>query len=178
MNKTTEVSLVVVGVIVVGVLTFFAGIGYQKSHSGPTLASIRGMSTAQRRQALQAIGLGGTFSRGGRSGNGTANDFASGSIISTGNGTITVALNNPGGPGAAGTTNSNSGTRIILIPATAQITKAAAGTSADLTPGTQVSVSGTDNTDGSITAQTIAIRPARPAQPASAGTGSNVAPAQ
>lgn len=50
-------------------------------------------------------------------------------------------------------------TKIILVPSGAEVMKSVAGTSADLSIGTNVSVIGTANSDGSVTAQTVQIRP-------------------
>ena len=51
------------------------------------------------------------------------------------------------------------GSKIILLDSSTPINKQTAGTLADLTVGTEVSVTGTTNTDGSITAQSVQIRP-------------------
>lgn len=50
-------------------------------------------------------------------------------------------------------------TKIILVGVSAQINKSALGTLADLSTGTNVTVTGTTNSDGSVTAQAIQIRP-------------------
>jgi hypothetical protein len=51
------------------------------------------------------------------------------------------------------------GSKIIFFSASTQITKSATGAVADLTVGENLMINGTTNTDGSITAQTIQIRP-------------------
>ena len=61
---------------------------------------------------------------------------------------------------AATTTSAQSGTKIVLVDSSTQITKTVAGTAGDLSVGTSVTISGSANSDGSITAQNIQIRPA------------------
>lgn len=56
-------------------------------------------------------------------------------------------------------------TKIVFISANTQITKSVSGTSADLAPDTNITVSGSTNSDGSLTAQMIQIRPATTTRP-------------
>ncbi len=50
-------------------------------------------------------------------------------------------------------------TKIVLMGQSTQITKSAAGTSKDLAVGTPVAVMGAANQDGSVTAESVQIRP-------------------
>jgi len=85
--------------------------------------------------------------RGTRTGANGAN-FILGDIISEDSSSITLQLPN------------NGGSKIIFYSATTQITKTDSGTADDLKTGASVSVSGTTNSDGSVTANSIQIRPA------------------
>ena len=50
----------------------------------------------------------------------------------------------------------------IILSNSTQVLKSATGTISDVTTGTQVTVVGSANTDGSITAQSVQIRPNMP----------------
>ena len=76
--------------------------------------------------------------------------FISGNIISKDSSSITLQLPN------------SSGSKIIFYSDATPINKFASGSAADLSAGINVSVTGTANSDGSITAQSIQIRPAGP----------------
>jgi len=137
MNK--KIVLIVIGIIVlVGV--FYGGMTYGKSQ---TSASPIGGQTA-------------TFGGGARGtrGAGGFGGATIGQIISKDANSITVSLTS-GGPASP----SQGGSKIIFLDSNTPITKQASGTMVDLTVGTQVSITGTANTDGSITAQSVQIRP-------------------
>lgn len=70
----------------------------------------------------------------------------SGEIISTDDKSITVKLQ-------------DSSSKIVLFSDKTAINKADKATKADLKTGTQVAIFGTENTDGSITAQSIQLNP-------------------
>ena len=63
-------------------------------------------------------------------------------------------------------------TKIVFYSGTTTIDKTAQGTSTDLKTGETVAVNGSANSDGSITAQRITVRPAGlPGQPGSTTPG-------
>jgi len=61
--------------------------------------------------------------------------------------------------------------KIVLYSGTTQVLKTASGSAGDVSVGTQVSITGTQNSDGSVTAQSIQIRPNMPAQGANPAPG-------
>lgn len=83
-----------------------------------------------------------TFRAGGAGAN-----FANGQIISKDANGITIKMQ-------------DGSTKIILVGGSAQVAKQTTGTLDDLTVGENVTVTGTTNSDGSITAQTVSLRPA------------------
>ncbi|MDE1924625.1 MAG: hypothetical protein KGH79_00370 [Patescibacteria group bacterium] len=130
MNKNQIIGAVV-GIIIIGGGAFYAGEAYGKGQA-PT----RGAGFA----------AGANFAgRGGRAG---GNGFTIGQILSAGNGSITIQ------------STMSSSTEIVLVGNSTQILKTTAGGASDLTPGTSVVVTGTQNSDGSMTATSIQVRPA------------------
>ena len=143
------IIIFIVAIIVVGGGAFYGGMLYGQS--------IRTSRTGADMSAFRN-GDGGA---GGNRGN-SAN-FASGQIVSMDSNSITLKLGN------------NAGSKIIFFSGTTQIGKFTQGTSADLSANENVIVTGTANSDGSITAQSIQIRPEMPLQP---GSGQATPPAQ
>jgi hypothetical protein len=141
--KKSILITVVVALIAAGV-GFYGGMLYQQKKD----VSQRGQRAAQF--GFGAGGPGGTGTRRG-AGNG-AGGFVSGQIISQDSQGITVKSN-------------DGSSKIVLVSGSAQISKFDPGTSTDLQIGKDVTVMGTTNSDGSVTAQNIQIRPNPPAQP-------------
>ena len=71
---------------------------------------------------------------------------AGGEIIKKDDNSLTIKLN-------------NGSSQIILFSGTTKVMKSADGSAADLVVGGQVTITGSKNQDGSITAQSIQIRP-------------------
>ncbi len=131
MKKTNLIIIAVVVILAVGGGSFYFGMSYGKSQN------TRPNFTAGNFQGMRA-------NRTGANGG----NFILGSIISSDTTSITLQL-----PG-------NAGSKIIFYSDKTQISKMASGSISDLANGTSVSINGTTNPDGSVTAQSIQIRPA------------------
>ena len=125
----------IVGIIVL-VGVFFGGVSYGKGQTASTTATTGAAAYAGAR-TRGAGGFGGA---------------TVGQILSENAQSITISL--PSG-----------GSEIIFLDNTTPITKQVSGTMSDLTVGTTVSVVGTTNTDGSVSAQSVQIRPAMAVKP-------------
>ena len=131
-------------IVIVGVLAFWGGMQYGTNSAASN----------------QSGGRAGQFSsaRGGRLGGGGGNTF--GTIISKDAASMTVQL---GGMGS--TTPSGTGSRLVFIDSKTEVSKSVAGALTDLSVGQQVVVTGTQNSDGSVTAQMVQVRPANMQRP-------------
>ncbi len=148
MNKEqkNEYIKIILIALVVGVLAFGAGTQYQKRKVGSFL-------TGGNPGAGQSFRNGGGMMNGGaRSGmtGGNRGGFrpVSGEIISQDENSITVKL-------------ADGSSKIIFLAQSTSINKADQGSAADLQTGKQVAVFGTENADGTVTANTIQIDPQR-----------------
>ena len=130
MKKNTIISIIVV--IVVGAAAFYGGMLYGKSSA----------STASPTAAAYR-GANGAF----RGTAGAANRGAMGQILSVDATSITVSV-------------ASGGSKLILYSPSTKISKTVNGVATDLTVGTNIVATGTTNSDGSVSATDIQIRPA------------------
>jgi hypothetical protein len=134
-NKNTMMIAAAVLIIVAAAGGFFGGMAYQKNQFSP----FGMMGQNDFRQG------GGNFA--GRSGqNGQGIRPVSGQIVSVGNNTMTVKLN-------------DGSTKIVILSAGTAINKAATASASDLKAGETVAAFGTVNPDGSVTASNIQLNP-------------------
>ena len=157
MNKKVVGTIILA--VAIGTGGFFAGLQYAKGNEGETLGrfqDFQNISPGERQQALEQARESGEFPvgiRGNPSGGGPfiAGGFVSGEIISVDEQSLTIKL--PDG-----------GSRIIFFSDSASIGKTTQGERSDLLIGTLISVNGSANSDGSMTAEDIQIRPISPTQ--------------
>jgi len=152
MNKKSIVIVLCIAVLVGGV-SFYGGMKYGQNNplaGGQSVgAGFANLSPAERQARLQQSG---GVNRGGiRTGGG----FIAGEIISK---------DDPAKDGAGKSITikmQDGSSKIVFYSGTTEIGKFVNGTSTDLEISKTVSVNGTVNSDGSITAQSIQMRPAK-----------------
>jgi hypothetical protein len=141
MSTNKKIVWGIVGVIVL-VVIFYGGVMYGKGQSTTTAP------TAYSGTKTRGAGFGGT------GGVGSFGGLTAGQIISKNASSITISL-------------ASGGSKIIFVDDSTKISKQATGTLADLAVGTNVAVTGAANTDGSLNATMVQIRPNAPTtQPA------------
>lgn len=142
-KKQDLITIGAVAVIVAGI-AFWGGMSYAQSKS-PAARFAQGNfqpgQFAGRAGGARASGAGAVF----------------GTIIAKDASSITVQL---GGPNATSTNGTATGSKIVLLGSGTQVSKFVQGSPSDLTVGTMVTANGTPNSDGSITAAIVQIRPA------------------
>jgi len=152
-RSSTIVLAVAVGVVALAA-GLFVGMSYGKGHPSVETA-MKTVSNLTPEQMAQLGTSGGGFPGGGPGGgfpggaagggNGNARGgFTAGSIVSNDGSTITIKMN-------------DGSTKFVLYSGSTTIRKSAEGTSADLVAGENVVVTGSANSDGSITATQIQL---------------------
>jgi hypothetical protein len=137
--------ITVVLVLIVGAGAFFGGMKYQQSKSDAN------------RQAFNGTGGYGAGNGGQARNRTTGNRQVIGDVISQDDKSITVKLQ-------------DGSSKIVLISTNTTVNKASEGSTSDLKVGERVGVFGSDNSDGSVTAQNIQLNPMFRGGPGS-GTG-------
>lgn len=147
-------AITVAVAIVVGGGAFYGGTLYQKQKD-----SLVGTSPQNIRQRLQNLGLntgatsgrggsGGAFFRSGGAGSGGGgfSGGVSGQVINLGSNSLTIKV-------------ANGSTRTVYYSSSTIINKSVKGAASDLSANQAILVAGTPNSDGSLTASSIDIRP-------------------
>jgi len=140
------VPIFILSLIAVAGGAFYGGMKYQQSKNPLGNFSRQNLQnlTTEERQQLSQGNAGGAMQRGFNRGDGS--NFFTGEIISKDEQGLTIKT--PDGS-----------SKIIFFSASTEISKFASGTNEDLEVGKTVTVTGSANQDGSITAKSIQLRP-------------------
>ena len=125
---------IIIALVVVGGGAFYGGMKYAQSKG----------SNSARQTRFQQFGVGG--GAGGQRGTQAGGGFATGEILSKDDKSVTIKL-------------PNGGSQIVFYSDTTEVSKFVNGTPSDLEIGKTVTINGKANQDGSITAQSIQLRP-------------------
>ncbi|HTH93055.1 MAG TPA: hypothetical protein VL576_01055 [Candidatus Paceibacterota bacterium] len=136
MNKKV---IIISGMILI-IAAFFAGKTIGSTHPATKTAQTAFMN-----------GANGGFI-GGRTGRTSFGGGTMGQVVSMDSNSITISI-----PGTQ--TGQTGGSKIILFSPSTSILKTSAGTASDISIGSTITATGTPNSDGSITASSIQIRP-------------------
>jgi hypothetical protein len=148
MNKL--LPIVVAVAVVIGTSAFYGGMKYAEGRN-PARQLSRGdfqnLSPEERQQGLQEFGAnaGAGFRGGLGAGQRGSDGFTAGEIIAKDDKSVTIKLQ-------------NGGSKIVFLSDPTEITKSAVGALSDLEVGKNVTINGTANSDGSVTAQTIQLK--------------------
>ena len=147
MMNNNIIAPVLIVALVVGGGAFYGGMKYAQAH--PVTGS--GMMEGGRafRTGAGGPGAGGAGNQfgQGRGMGGAASGFVMGEVVSRDATSLTLKIR-------------DGGSKIVLYSTSTRIGKMTEGAMSDLTPGTEVTVMGTNNQDGSVTASQLQIRPA------------------
>jgi len=136
-------KILVFGILVVAVLVgggvFYGGMKYAQSKSKGNFQNL----SPEQQQKFKQMDASGMGPGGGTPGN---SNFVSGEIISKDDKSITVKLR-------------DGGSKIIFYSDATEVSKFVNGASSDLEVGKTVTADGKANQDGSVTAQSIQLRP-------------------
>jgi len=140
---------------------FFAGTKYSSSKNIASLSGgmrnfqdFQNMSQEERQQMAQEMGNGNLTRRGFANGQQPGASFINGEIISKDDESVTIEMRN-----LRQIENQTEGSKVIFFSDETEISKFVAGNGDDLQAGVNVVITGQTNSDGSITAETIQLRP-------------------
>ena len=145
MKKSLIISIIVTA-IVVGGGAFYGGTLYQKSQTATATAT-----------ATAAAGARGAYAGAGRTG-ASAGGLTTGSVLNKSGNSLSVE-------------SRDGSSKVVFVASSTSIGMMTAGTLDDVTTGANVIVTGTSNSDGSITATSIQIRPLTPPPSTAPATG-------
>lgn len=131
--------ILILAALLIGAVSFFAGTRYQSSKGSNLAESTLGKSAAQGQRAQQAGQTNNKMGQANQQGG-----MVNGEITSKDGQSLTVKM-------------SDGSTKIVIIADSTSYKKSTDAVVADLTVGENVTVIGTTNTDGSVTAKTVTV---------------------
>jgi len=155
--KNTYIMFVI-ALVVVGGGAFYSGMQYQSSKDAASLTaggSAQGGAAAAGGAARRAGAAG---ARGGAAGANAG--FVTGSVLSTDNQGLTVQMR-------------DGSSKVVFVTPTTKVEKTVDGAIGDIAAQANVSITGSANADGSVTATVIQIRPAGMMPPFGQGSASS-----
>lgn len=129
-NKNIIISVAISAIV-------FGGVGYYVGKGSASSSSMRMPGAQMGNGAMR-----GGFARGGANGG-----VISGDIVSADDSSLTVKTR-------------DGGSRVVLLTSGTKVAKQVDGVKSDVKQGVSVMIIGTQNSDGSVTAETVQIRPA------------------
>lgn len=148
--------IIIAVAVIVGGGAFYGGMKYGQSNSPASgsrgdfsqgnFQDLQNLSSEERQARLDELGINAGDGFKGEAGQRAGGGFVTGEIISSGDNSITVKLQ-------------DGGSKIILLSESTEISKFTEGVLNDLEIGKNISITGTANSDGSVTAQSIQLRP-------------------
>jgi hypothetical protein len=134
MTKKMKIAAVAVGAVVLVGAVFYGGMKYGQSSSNAKLGGFGGAfdQSSIERQVRSRMRTGG--------------GFVNGEVLSKDDKSITIKLN-------------DGGSRIIFLSSTTNVMKDTEGALSDVIVGSNLMITGNVNSDGSMNAQSIQIRP-------------------
>jgi len=143
MNKNMKKIIpIIIALVIIGGGVFYGGMKYGQSKSISPRQAFQDLSPEERQQFFQG-NIGGSLQRG--TGRGDGSNFLAGEVINKDEQSLTIKM--PDG-----------GSKIIFFSDSTEISKTTEGSISDIEIGKQIMISGSQNSDGSYTAQTIQIR--------------------
>lgn len=151
--QTKHITLMIAALVIVAAGSFYGGTAYEKSsltsqgllrngNNGRNMAGSGGFNG-------QVNNSGGNNQRRTGGPNGNMGGFISGEVLSKDDKSLTIK-------------NRDGGSTIVYFDNSSSVGKTVDGSLSDLATGEQVMINGKTNSDGSITAQNIQIRPNQP----------------
>jgi hypothetical protein len=141
-NKTVQAAI---AIVTVGCLSFYGGMKYQQTKR-PSFTNSFANGQQGRNDGRNMTGAGQQFQGNGNRGDMMGFRPVSGEIISADKNSVTVKLD-------------DGSSKIIIISDTTTINKASQATKDELVTGEKIAVFGQQNSDGSVTANTIQMNP-------------------